>query len=166
MKTSTVKKLVMIALILIGVVFLLQILITVFQSSIKHLYGVLESGVIAFTYIPSEAFADSLVRLILSLVFFISIFRHREGEITKGLVVTLAILWGVWSAVLYPVFSSLSSMLLNQFYGYEAVASYSAVKSAISMFTVIPATAASILMLLALGGYFRSDAEAAGNGEA
>ena len=166
MKTGTVKKLALIALILIGAVFLLQILITVFQGPIKRVYGFLESSVIAFTYIPWEAFADSLVRLILTLVFFVSICRHREGEITKGLVITLAILWGIWSAVLSPVFSSLTSMLLNRFYGYEALASYSAVRSALSTYTVIPSTAAGILMLLALGGYYRSGEKASETSEA
>ncbi len=154
MRISTVKKLMIVAVSLLGAAFLWGVVCTVFQRWFKPLYSV-DSSVIRNFSVPWLSLFSQLVYLAVSAVLLSSVCRYRQGKSTKGLVITLAVIWGVWSAVLSPILSMVNTRVIANF-GAQSLASNSMMTSLVSIIAGPLQTAGSILTLLSLGAFFRS----------
>lgn len=148
------KTLQLIAVILWGVALLLTIIAIPLQVPVKQLY--LRDATVAQAFvIPWQTLIGLTVHLALAVILLILIITCRDKASTKGLVILLAVLWGVWGAVLSPLISMGITMLINA-QSIETTASYSVLTSAISLFTGPISTAGSIMTLIALGGFYRN----------
>lgn len=160
MRISTVKKLMIVAVSLFGAAFFLTVLLTAFQRAGKQLYTV-DPEVMGRFNVPWASLVSQAVHCVLAVVLLINVCRYREGQSTVGLVITLAVIWGAWSAVLSPVLSMVNSAVIGRMYGTSDMASYSLMTSMVNAIAGPLQSAGSILTLLSLGAFFRSNRKTA-----
>ncbi len=161
MKQKTCIILSTLAVVLRALAFLAVLLMTVLQEPVKRLYGVGEE-VAVFRTVPWGIIVQTLIWLILAVVVLLVLLKRPGRGGTIVLTVATALLWGFFSVVFFPVLSVVFTRVTAGQGGTQAIASASALSSALSLALPILSTPASILSLLALGGAcgkdFRSEA--------
>ena len=153
MKLTTARVLQIVAAALFVLALLASVLVIVFQAQIKQLYTQ-DPEVIAFRTVPIGTIIGTLIRLLIAAVYTILLFAlkpSKGGSI--AVVIVMAALLLLDGILISPVIGLASQMSVNS-YGTYAVASYSAVSRAASVFSSLFAVPADILMVISIGGYW------------
>lgn len=151
MKMKTVRILQLVSTILSGLSLISVILVTILQRSLKAaLYSGNSRRFIETTAFPIPIFINCIVGFVLSLITMLVLLRRQRGS--KGLLITIAILTGVYSVLISPVISMLVNSLLIASRDSNSIVAYSTVTNLAAYPATFFATPASILRFLGLGG--------------
>ena len=126
------------------------LLLTVLQEPVTRLYNT-DPEVAAIHTVPWSSIIPALIWLILAGVILLVLLKRPRRGGTIALTVVSAVLYAVLGVLIFPALGlALTQAIARQ--GADALASSSALSSAISTVTGFLSTPASILSLLALGG--------------
>ena len=153
MSVKAVRVLAVIAFALFATAFLLTGLGTLLQAPLKQLWGV-SPEVVAYRTVPVPALANALVMTGLSLWHMLSALRCRSRRSSRIQVIVLTVLLLVWTVLFNPLISYGCTSLQAHYLGAAAIAAYSALTSALTVFLTPLSTTAFVLMLLSMGAFF------------
>ena len=153
MSVKAVRVLAVIAFALFATAFLLTGLGTLLQAPLKRLWDV-SPEVVAYRTVPVPALVNGLVLFGLSLWHMLSALRCRSRRSSRIQVIVLTVLLLVWTVLFNPLISYSCTFLQAHYLGAAAIAAYSALTSALTVFLTPLSTTAYVLMILSMGAFF------------
>ena len=154
MSTKTCRTMQGIAFGLFALALFLCIALTFLQTPLKRFY-LADEQTLTIRSIPYYSIITCLVYVILALVWLLVVHSRMSHGTIMSAGIILAILFGVFDAILLPAGNGLIAMFVSR-QGVDAIASNAALESVLSSIRVL-IVPAKILMFLSMGGMMGKD---------
>ena len=152
MSYRMIKRLQLTAMILEAIAFLWMTVAILFQRQLKSwLYDGPREIIEAFT-VPVNLLVSGLLAFSLAVLFFVFVCKNRYASASKKLVIALIVVKCAISAA-FQIGSFLYTMILSRYDQFQ-LASYSEMEFFITIVASPFSNVSSILMLVAMGGYY------------
>ena len=154
MKVKTVRTLQLISAILCGLALLASLVLAIAQKVIIRMYY--HSGAEMPRVFPTYSVLYALIMTgFMVLVFFLVKGNHTPGQTCAIVAIAVSVL-GLLQIAVFPLLQTLLTTRTAAAMGSMSMAAYSALQAGIGIFTSPLLSAATILHLLAMGGYWRN----------
>lgn len=153
MALKGIRKLQTAAVILYGAAFLLFWVVVLFQRQFARLYSY-DSEVLNQWVFPWMSFVPLVVSLLVSILFLVLCFSLKTAKGSRVSVIVLLIAPFVFSYLVMPVVNRVYTQVLNHYSSNAYLASYSIVINVVSLSVSPLLLAGSLLMGMAMGGFY------------
>lgn len=156
MRTKTCKTIQRIAFGLFVLALFLCIALTFLQTPLKRFY-LADEQTLTIRSIPYYSIITCLVYVILALVWLLVVHSRMSHGTIMSAGIILAILFGVFDAILLPAGNGLIAMFISR-QSVDAFTSNAALEAVVSNVRVLLTVPAKILIFLSMGGRMGKDA--------